>query len=105
MNNITFLTPSRATFSTAFALAFCSMGAIAETPLAKEPARLGSGVYVTNAVQSSAPGAFKMITPSSVDSFEAEISRFYTQLASSQVELGHEYESILLANISDLYEE
>jgi len=105
MSNVTFLTPSRATFAPAFALALCSMGAIADTPLAKEPARLGSGTYVTNSVQSSAPGAFKMTTPSSVDSFEAEISRFYTQLASSQVELGSDYETILLANISDLYEE
>ncbi|SDS33923.1 hypothetical protein SAMN04490210_2227 [Pseudomonas sp. bs2935] len=46
-----------------------------------------------------------MTTPSSVDSFEAEISRFYTQLTSSQVELGSDYETILLANLSDLYEE
>ncbi|ATN93569.1 integrase [Pseudomonas phage VW-6S] len=46
-----------------------------------------------------------MTTPSSIDSFEAEISRFYARLADSQVDLGHEYETVLLANISDLYEE
>lgn len=105
MSNVTFITPARATFAPALALAFCSMSAFANTPLVREPASLGSGTYETKTVQSSASGAFKMTTPSSIDSFEAEISRFYAQLAASQVELGHDYEALLLANISDLYEE
>lgn len=105
MSNVTFVTPSRATFGSALALAACSMTAIADTPLVQEPAGLGSGIYIIKSVHSTAPGAFTVTTPSSVDSFEAEISRFYAQLADSQVELGYEYENILLANLSDLYEE
>lgn len=105
MSNVSFVTPNKATFGPALALALCSMSAIADTPLIREPASLGSGTYVTNATHSTTSGAFRMTTPSSVDSFEAEISRFYTRLAEDQVDLGHEYEAVLLANISDLYEE
>lgn len=105
MSDVSFVTPGRATFAPALALAFCSMSAIADTPLVKEPASLGSATYFTSSANSSAAGAFVMISSQRDDSFEIEISRFYAQLASEQVELGPEFESVLIANISDLYED
>lgn len=46
-----------------------------------------------------------IVNPSPTTGFEDRISNIYSELSSSQVDLGGEYEQLLLSNLSNLYED
>lgn len=44
-------------------------------------------------------------TQAAQDSIESRISKFYSSFSDAQVELGSEYENLIISNLSSLYED
>ncbi|MEO8646044.1 hypothetical protein [Pseudomonas sp.] len=102
MSNISIITPSRATFAPAIALALYGLTAQAH-PV--QPPAPSFAKYETTSSKSSAQGTFSVWATEDSIPFDKRLTSFYAKLASSQQELGAELESLMLANLSDLYEE
>lgn len=104
MNNV-YITAGapRTTFAPAVALALYT--AIATTPAeAVQPAPPRSNWTETAFIEPSAHGVFS-INSTVERSFDERLTDFYSELLNSQQDLGREIESLLAANISDLYED
>jgi hypothetical protein len=103
MNNILITETPRTTLAPAVALALYTTFAMT-TVEAVQPHPPILNWRETAFVEPSANGVFS-ITATAERSFEERLTDFYAGLLSSQQELGSEMESLLAANISDLYED
>ena len=101
MSNISIVTPSRASFAPAIALALYGITAQATVP---PPEPITTKYEATSSIPST-PGTFSLIASEDLIPFDTRLTSFYAKLVGSQQELGTELESLMLSHLSDLYEE
>ena len=101
MSNISIVTPSRAAFAPAIALALYGITAQATVP----PPEPIIAKYEATSSRSSTSGTFSLMAAEDFIPFDTRLTSFYARLVSSQQELGTELESLMLSHLSDLYEE
>ncbi|MDY7073517.1 hypothetical protein PshuTeo2_36490 [Pseudomonas hunanensis] len=103
MNNLYITGAPRTTFAPAVALALYTTFATIPAEAVQPPPALSNWTE-TAFIEPSAHGVFS-INLAVERSFEERLTDFYSSLLSSQQDLGSEIESLLAANISDLYED
>ncbi|NMZ70970.1 hypothetical protein SAMN05216370_3723 [Pseudomonas peli] len=104
MTKISMQPLSLSTLAGASALAFAisSAAPVAATQKAEEPRAVKFSYTQASPSNESLQIIFSQ---SATGSFEDRISSVYSNLSSSQTELGVEYEALLLNNLSSLYED
>lgn len=96
-------TQSFSNFATASMLAI----ALTNTPVTQPPQH-GDSQAVRLEYSSTSPSNKSLqvvYTQATQDSIESRISSFYSAFSEAQVELGSEYESLIISNLSSLYED